>query len=121
MAALTSVQIGALSGGQQQRVFLARALLQQADVFLFDEPFSGIDIPTQTLVLDVLRDLRLAGSTIVYATHDLAMAEESADMCIILNRRLVAAGPPREVITAENLKTAFGGAALIPPISTSGT
>jgi ABC-type Mn2+/Zn2+ transport system ATPase subunit len=121
MAELAGVQIGALSGGQQQRVFLARALLQQADVFLLDEPFSGIDIPTQTLVLDVLHDLRQSGSTIVYATHDLAMAEESADMCIILNRRLVAAGPPREVITAENLKTAFGGAALLPPAAMAST
>lgn len=114
MAALAGIQIGALSGGQQQRVFLARALLQRANVFLFDEPFSGIDIPTQTLVLDILRELRQSGATIVYATHDLAMAEESADECIILNRRLVAAGPPGAVITAENLKTAFGGAALLP-------
>ncbi len=114
MAALAGVQIGALSGGQQQRVFLARAILQQADIYLLDEPFSGIDIPTQTLVLGVLRELRQRGCTIVYATHDLAMAEESADECVILNRRLVAAGPPREVITAENLKIAFGGAALVP-------
>lgn len=119
MAALAGVQIGALSGGQQQRVFLARAILQQADIFLLDEPFSGIDIPTQHLVLDVLRDLRQGGCTVVYATHDLAMAEESADMCVILNRRLVAAGPPREVITAENLKIAFGGAALLPASATA--
>jgi manganese/zinc/iron transport system ATP- binding protein len=114
MAALAGVQIGALSGGQQQRVFLARAILQQAVIYLLDEPFSGIDIPTQTLVLDVLGGLRQNGCTIVYATHDLAMAEESADECVILNRRLVAAGPPRQVITAENLKIAFGGAALLP-------
>ena len=114
MRRFASVQIGALSGGQQQRVFIARALLQQADVLLLDEPFSGVDTPTQSLVLDILGDLRNQGKTIVFATHDLSMAEQSADTCVLLNRRVVASGPPRAVLTASNLQATFGGAALLP-------
>ncbi len=114
MRRFASVQIGALSGGQQQRVFIARALLQQADVLLLDEPFSGVDTPTQSLVLDILGDLRNQGKTIVFATHDLSMAEQSADTCVLLNRRVVASGPPREVLTASHLQATFGGAALLP-------
>ena len=117
MRRFAPVQIGALSGGQQQRVFIARALLQEADVFLLDEPFSGVDAPTQALVLQVLHDLRLAGKTIVFATHDLAMAERSADVSVLLNRRVVAAGPPSQVLTVHNLQLAFGGTAApdVPP------
>jgi ABC-type Mn2+/Zn2+ transport system ATPase subunit len=111
MRRFASVQIGALSGGQQQRVFIARALLQEADVFLLDEPFSGVDAPTQALVLQVLDDLRLAGKTIVFATHDLAMAEQSADVAVLLNRRVIAAGPPSRVLTVQNLQLTFGGTA----------
>lgn len=114
MARFAAIQIGALSGGQQQRVFLARALLQQAEVFLLDEPFTGVDIPTQALVLNILGDLRDAGKTIVFATHDLAMATRSADACVLLNRRVIAAGPPRAVMTVENLQATFGGAAILP-------
>ena len=113
MRRFAPVQIGALSGGQQQRVFIARALLQEADVFLLDEPFSGVDAPTQALVLQVLDDLRLAGKTIVFATHDLAMAERSADVCVMLNRRVMAAGPPAQVLTVHNLQATFGGAAAL--------
>jgi ABC-type Mn2+/Zn2+ transport system ATPase subunit len=114
MRRFASVQIGALSGGQQQRVFIARALLQQADVLLLDEPFSGVDTPTQSLVLDILGDLRNQEKTIVFATHDLSMAEQTADTCVLLNRRVVASGPPRAVLTASNLQATFGGAALLP-------
>ena len=113
MRRFAPVQIGALSGGQQQRVFIARALLQEADVFLLDEPFSGVDAPTQALVLQVLDDLRLAGKTIVFATHHLAMAERSADICVMLNRRVIAAGPPAQVLTIHNLQATFGGAAAL--------
>ena len=113
MHRFASVQIGALSGGQQQRVFIARALLQEADVFLLDEPFSGVDAPTQALVLQVLNDLRSAGKTIVFATHDLVMAERSADVCVMLNRRVIAAGPPPEVLTVHNLQATFGGTAAL--------
>jgi manganese/zinc/iron transport system ATP- binding protein len=111
MRRFAPVQIGALSGGQQQRVFIARALLQEADVYLLDEPFSGVDAPTQALVLQVLDDLRLAGKTIVFATHDLAMAERSADVSVLLNRRVIAAGPPSQVLTVPNLQLTFGGTA----------
>ena len=111
MRRFAHVQIGALSGGQQQRVFIARALLQAADVYLLDEPFSGVDTPTQALVLQILDDLRSAGKTIVFATHDLAMAERSADVCVMLNRRVVAAGPPAEVLTVNNLQATFDGSA----------
>jgi manganese/zinc/iron transport system ATP- binding protein len=113
MRRFAPVQIGALSGGQQQRVFLARALLQEADVFLLDEPFSGVDAPTQALLLHVLDDLRLAGKTIVFATHDLIMAERSADVCVLLNRRVVAVGPPSQVLSVRNLQSTFGGTAAI--------
>jgi ABC-type Mn2+/Zn2+ transport system ATPase subunit len=114
MGRYVHVQIGALSGGQQQRVFLARALLQDASVILLDEPFTGVDAPTQALVLQILADLRAAGKTIVFATHDLAMAGTAADTCILLNRRLVAAGPPRQALTLANLQKTFGGAAVLP-------
>lgn len=114
MARFAAVQIGALSGGQQQRVFIARALLQSADVYLLDEPFTGVDLPTQSLVLEILADLRDAGRTIIFATHDLAMAGEAADVCLLLNRRVIAAGSPADVLTAENLRATFGGAALLP-------
>ena len=112
MRRFASVQIGALSGGQQQRVFIARALLQEADVFLLDEPFSGVDLPTQSLVLQIFDDLRRIGKTIVFATHDLAMAEESADVSVLLTRQVVAAGSPSQILTVPNLRSAFGGAAL---------
>ncbi len=108
MRRFAPVQIGALSGGQQQRVFIARALLQQADVFLLDEPFSGVDAPTQALVLQVLDNLRLSGKTIIFATHDLIMAERSADVCVLLNRRVVAMGPPSQVLTVRTLQSTFG-------------
>lgn len=120
MQRFASVQIGALSGGQQQRVFIARALLQEADVFVLDEPFSGVDAPTQALVLQVLDDLRSTGKTIIFATHDLLMAERSADVCVLLNRRVIAAGPPAEVLTVQNLQATFGGpAALITEVQQS--
>jgi manganese/zinc/iron transport system ATP- binding protein len=114
MRRFAAVQIGALSGGQQQRVFIARALLQNAEVFLLDEPFTGVDVPTQTLVLQILADLRHAGKTIVFATHDLEMASDSSDVCVLINRRVVAAGPPASTLTATNLRATFGGAAILP-------
>jgi ABC-type Mn2+/Zn2+ transport system ATPase subunit len=88
--------------------------LQDAVVYFLDEPFSGVDVPTQALVLRILADLRDAGKTIVYATHDLAMANESSDVCVLLNRRVIAVGPPTEVLTMANLQAAFGGAAILP-------
>lgn len=109
MAQHASVQISRLSGGQQQRVFLARALLQDGDVYLLDEPFTGVDIPTQEIVVGVLRELAAQGKTIVYATHDLYQAFRSSDRVILLNRSIIADGPPDQVATGEHLRTTFGG------------
>jgi ABC-type Mn2+/Zn2+ transport system ATPase subunit len=115
MRRFANVQIGALSGGQQQRVFIARALLQNADIILLDEPFTGVDAPTQSLVLQILAELRSTGKTILFATHDLAMAAEAADACVLLNRRVIASGPPAHVMTMQNLQTTFGGASVPSP------
>ncbi|MEJ7762175.1 MAG: metal ABC transporter ATP-binding protein [Thermomicrobiales bacterium] len=104
------VQIGRLSGGQQQRVFLARALVQGGDHLLLDEPFVGIDAPTQGVLLDLFRELRAGGATIIYATHDLEQAKGAADRAILLRRRVIADGHPDDVITLANLQLAFGAA-----------
>jgi manganese/zinc/iron transport system ATP- binding protein len=109
MDRLSSVQISRLSGGQQQRVFLARALLQNGDVYLLDEPFTGVDIPTQEIVVGVLHELAAQGKTIVYATHDLYQAFKSSDRVILLNRSVVANGPSGVVATEETLRATFGG------------
>jgi ABC-type Mn2+/Zn2+ transport system ATPase subunit len=114
MAAFAGVQIGQLSGGQQQRAFLARALLQQGRVYLLDEPFAGVDVPTQELLVALFERLRQRGMTIVYATHDLAQAAKSSDRILLLNHTLIAHGPPAEVMTTANLRAAFGGQAILP-------
>ncbi|MBA2753141.1 MAG: metal ABC transporter ATP-binding protein [Chloroflexia bacterium] len=109
------VQIGRLSGGQQQRVFLARALVQDGQHLLLDEPFVGIDAPTQAVLLDLFRELRAGGATIIYATHDLEQAKGAADRAILLRRRVIADGRPGDVITLANLQRAFGSAPSDPP------
>lgn len=105
-------QIGALSGGQQQRVFLARALLNQGQVLLLDEPFTGVDVPTQDMLVEIFRDLNADGIAIVYATHDLVQAARSSDRAALLNGELIAIGPPRDVLTGPNLSATFGGTML---------
>ena len=102
-------QIGELSGGQQQRTFLARALAQQADILLLDEPFVGVDIPTEEKIIAVLRKLSEAGKTLLVVHHDLQAVPEYFDHVILLNQRLVAYGPTEEVFTPEVLRRAFGG------------
>jgi len=114
MEGFAAVQIGQLSGGQQQRVFLARALLQGGEVYLLDEPFAGVDIPTQELLVALFAGLRRAGRTIIYATHDLAQAARSSDRVFLLNRRAIASGPPSRVMSAANLRATFGGQAILP-------
>ena len=109
MERFANVQIGQLSGGQQQRVALARALVQGGDILLLYEPFGGVDIPTQDLLIALFAELRAAGKTIVYATHDLAQANRSSDRVFLLNRRLVVAGPPRAVMTETDMRATFGG------------
>lgn len=105
---LANRQIGELSGGQQQRVFLARALAQEAEVLLLDEPFAGLDLPSQETILAVLAQLRRQGITMLVATHDLNQAAEHFERILLLNRRLIALGPPAEVLTPERLLLAYG-------------
>lgn len=107
---LAHAQIDALSGGQQQRVFLARALMNEGQALLLDEPFTGVDVPTQKMLVGVLSELRQNGTTVVYATHDLAQAAATADKAVLLNGEVVANGHPREVFTEANLVRTFGGA-----------
>jgi manganese/zinc/iron transport system ATP- binding protein len=109
MGALAGRQISQLSGGQQQRVFLARALAQQADLYLMDEPFAGVDAATERSIVQVLRSLRDDGRTVVAVHHDLQTAAEYFDHAILLNQRLIAAGPIQEVLTPENLHRTYGG------------
>lgn len=113
MDRFAGVQIGALSGGQQQRVFLARALLSCGQILLLDEPFTGVDIPTQELFVSLFDDLAARGTAIIYATHDLQQARNRADRLMLLNRSLIADGSPADVVTADRLRQAFGGSVLI--------
>jgi manganese/zinc/iron transport system ATP- binding protein len=103
-------QISQLSGGQQQRVFLARALAQDAYLYLTDEPFAAVDYKTERAIVELLRQLKAAGRTVVVVHHDLSTVPEYFDRVVILNRRLVAEGPVEEVFTRENLAEAYGGA-----------
>ena len=109
MSALAGRQIGELSGGQQQRVFLARALAQEAELLLLDEPLTGLDLPSQEAILEILRQLRRLGITIMVATHDLNQAAAYFSKVMLLNRRLIAFGPPAEVLTTARLSQAYGG------------
>jgi len=102
-------QIGQLSGGQQQRVFLARALAQNADLYLLDEPFAGVDAATEKAILTVLRGLKNEGRTIVCVHHDLGTVADVFDDVVLLNVRQVAAGPVSDVFTEEMLRQTYGG------------
>lgn len=101
-------QIGQLSGGQQQRTFLARALAQQADLYFMDEPLAGVDAATERIVFDLLKELRDAGKTVVVVHHDLRTVSEYFDHVILLNTRLVAAGPTDTTFTPDNLRRTYG-------------
>jgi ABC-type Mn2+/Zn2+ transport system ATPase subunit len=105
--------IGDLSGGQQQRVFLARALAQEPHILLMDEPFTGVDATTQEAVLRLLDELRDEGLTVLVSTHDLSLAMQRFELVLLLNRELVAYGPPGAVFTPEHVRQAFGGQALM--------
>jgi manganese/iron transport system ATP-binding protein len=109
MGDLRDRQIGALSGGQQQRVFLAQALAQQAEIILLDEPLTGLDMPSQTAIFDILENLRRDSVTVLVATHDLNLAAERFDRVMLLHRRLIAFGPPSQVLTRPHLLQAYGG------------
>jgi manganese/zinc/iron transport system ATP- binding protein len=109
MAEFADRQISQLSGGQQQRVFLARALVQDARIYLMDEPFAGVDATTERAIIGLLQELRDAGKTVVAVHHDLQTLEEYFDWAMLLNVRRIAAGPVAEVFTEENLRKAYGG------------
>lgn len=113
IAHLKHHQIADLSGGQQQRVFLARALAQEPHILLMDEPFNGIDAPTQEVTLALLDELRRRSVTVLVSTHDLSLAAARFDLVALLNHRLIAFGPPSTVFTPEHIRQAFSGQALI--------
>jgi manganese/iron transport system ATP-binding protein len=102
-------QIGELSGGQRKRVFLARALAQRGRVILLDEPFTGVDVNTETAIIALLRELRAEGHIMLVSTHNLGSVPEFCDHVVLVNRTVLAAGPTAKVFTEENLLRAFGG------------
>ncbi len=101
-------QIGQLSGGQQQRVFLARAFVQQASVYLLDEPFAGVDAKTEQMIIEILQQLRESGNTVTMVHHDLTTVQSYFDHVILLNKQLVASGPTGDTFTQENLQETYG-------------
>ena len=105
---LSSRQIGTLSGGQQQRVFLARALCQEADILLLDEPFVGVDITTEEHIIRVLRKLSLQGKTLLVVHHDLATVRGYFDHVILINQRIVAYGDTETTFVTENIAKTYG-------------
>jgi manganese/zinc/iron transport system ATP- binding protein len=109
LEAYTTRQISQLSGGQQQRVFLARALVQDATVYLMDEPFQGVDATTERAIITLLQELRANGKTVVVVHHDLQTVEDYFDWVMLLNIRRIASGPVAETFTSDNLRETYGG------------
>jgi manganese/iron transport system ATP-binding protein len=108
MTAFAGRQIGELSGGQQQRVFIARALAQEAQLLLMDEPLTGLDIPSQEAIFEILDQLRAARMTVLVSTHDLQLESDRFDRLMLLKRKLIGFGKPAEVLTPANLQRAYG-------------
>ena len=102
-------QIGQLSGGQQQRVFLARALAQEAEIFLLDEPFAGVDAATERAIIEVLKALKDQQKTVVAVHHDLSTLEDYFDDVFLINRRRIAEGPIATTLTSDALQATYGG------------
>ncbi len=109
MSEFSRRQIGQLSGGQQQRVFMARALTQNADILLLDEPFAGVDAATEAAILDVLQETKRQGKTVVVVHHDLSTAAEYFDLLILLKQRLFAFGSPQKVLVPRLLCDVYEG------------
>ncbi len=109
MSSFAHRQIGQLSGGQQQRVFLARALAQDADLYVMDEPFAGVDAATERAIVSVLKELNAQGRTIICVHHDLSTVRSYFNHVLLLNVRRIAAGPVATTFTAENLQATYGG------------
>jgi manganese/iron transport system ATP-binding protein len=109
MSAFRHRQIGELSGGQKKRVFLARSLAQEGRIILLDEPFTGVDVKTETAIISLLRELRASGHLMLVSTHNLGSVPDFCDRVVLLNRTVLAAGPIAAVFTQTNLERAFGG------------
>lgn len=109
MSAYRDRQIGELSGGQKKRVFLARSLAQEGRIILLDEPFTGVDVKTETAIIGLLRELRASGHLMLVSTHNLGSVPDFCDRVVLLNKTVLAAGPTSEVFTQKNLERAFGG------------
>lgn len=108
LGALIDRPIGALSGGQRKRAFVARALAQEADLLLLDEPFAGVDVVSEELIADVLAQLAAQGSTVLVSTHDLATLPDRAEKVILLARRIITVDAPAVALAPETLAQAFG-------------
>ena len=106
-------QISQLSGGQQQRVFLARALVQDADIYFMDEPFQGVDAKTERAIINILKEFRLRGKTVIVVHHDLQTVKEYFDWVALLNTKLIEYGKVDEVFTDENLRITYGSTDLV--------
>ncbi len=100
-------QISRLSGGQQQRVFLARALIQEADIYFMDEPFKGVDVKTEKAIITLLKEMKKKGKTVVVVHHDLATVPEYFDWLILINLRKIASGPMETTFTKDNLEATY--------------
>jgi manganese/iron transport system ATP-binding protein len=109
MAGYRKRQIGELSGGQKKRVFLARALAQESEVILLDEPFTGVDVKTENAIIQLLSDLRDEGKVMLVSTHNLGSVPQFCDRAILINRTILACGLTGDVFTPENLEKTFGG------------
>ncbi len=109
LSAYRDHQIGELSGGQRKRVFVARALAQEGGIILLDEPFTGVDVKTETAIIGLLRELRASGHLMLVSTHNLGSVPDFCDEVVLVNRKVLAAGPIAEVFTQKNLELAFGG------------
>ncbi|MDE7281824.1 MAG: metal ABC transporter ATP-binding protein, partial [Ruminiclostridium sp.] len=100
-------QISQLAGGQQQRVFIARALVQKADIYIMDEPFKGVDADTERSIITLLKELRTAGKTVIAVHHDLATVKEYFDWVTLINTRVIANGEAEKVFTDDNLNRTY--------------
>lgn len=109
MAAFAERQISQLSGGQQQRVFLARALAQDADLYLMDEPFVGVDAATEKAIITLLNELNTQGKTVLVVHHDLGTVQDYFDWIMLLNEQLIDFGPTESTFTPDKLQKTYGG------------